>query len=131
MVLDGEMRKLKFSANCAKHAHESADACHVTQSYVTTLLSEQLKTYGFQTEIIMQEDEKLAVSVEDHPVALGVNCSVKDENGLLVCEINAHADEAQDWFTKIETQSVIKQLAQAVESSLKKDDAFSEFEWKV
>lgn len=123
------MRKLKFIANCAKHSHESADACHVTQSYVTSLLSTQLKSYGFQTEI-NHDDEKLAVSVEDHPVALGVNCSVKDENGFLVCEINAHADETQDWFSKIESQSMIKQLAQAVENSLKKDDAFSEFEWK-
>lgn len=70
------------------------------------------------------------MSVEDHPVAIGVNCSVKDENGLLVCEITAHANEEQDWFSRIETQSVIKQLSQAVENTLKEDQSFSAFEWK-
>ena len=126
------MRKLQFTANCEKHDHDlSSNDCHVTQEYVTELLSKQLEQYGFKTEVTTEhEHEQLAVSVEDHPVALGVNCSVKDAHGLLVCEISASADETQDWFTKIETQSVIKQLAQAVENTLKEDESFSEFEWK-
>ena len=95
---------------------------------MTDLLSKQLKNYGFTAE--EAAEKKLQVSVEDHPVAIGVNCSVKDENGLLVCEITAHANEEQDWFSRIETQSVIKQLSQAVENTLKEDQSFSEFEWK-
>lgn len=122
------MRKLQFIADCQKHSHsKEAKSCHVAQQYVTELLSMQLKQYGFQAET--GAEQKIAVSVEGHPVAIGVNCSVKDENGLLVCEISAHADEEQDWFSRIETQSVIKQLAQAVEDTLKKDDSFSGFEW--
>lgn len=122
------MRKLQFIADCQKHSHsQETESCHVTQKYVTELLSSQLKQYGFQAE--EDAEQKIAVSVEDHPVAIGVNCSVKDENGLLVCEISAHADEEQDWFGRIETQSVIKQLSQAVEETLKKDDSFSDFEW--
>lgn len=126
------MRTLQFTANCEKHNHDSSsNDCYVTQEYVTELLSKQLEQFGFKTNVSNEQNhEQLAVSVEDHPVALGVNCSVKDENGLLVCEISTSADESQDWFTKIETQSVIKQLAQAVENTLKEDESFSEFEWK-
>lgn len=47
-----------------------------------------------------------------------------------MCEISANPDEEQDWFEKIETQSIIRQLAQAVENSLKADQSFSEFVWK-
>lgn len=123
------MRKLQFLANCKTHAHSNASqSCHITQEYVTHLLSKQLKNYGFTAE--EAAEKKLEVSVEDHSVAIGVNCSIKDENGLLVCEISAHANEEQDWFSRIETQSVIKQLSQAVENTLKQDESFSEFEWK-
>ena len=123
------MRKLQFLANCETHSHPNAsNSCHITQAYVTDLLSKQLKNYGFTAE--EKKKKKLQVSVEDHPVAIGVNCSVKDENGLLVCEITAHANEEQDWFSRIETQSVIKQLSQAVENTLKEDQSFTEFEWK-
>lgn len=129
MPLDEDMRKLQFLANCETHSHPNAsNSCHITQAYVTDLLSKQLKNYGFTAE--EAAEKKLQVSVEDHPVAIGVNCSVKDENGLLVCEITAHANEEQDWFSRIETQSVIKQLSQAVENTLKEDQSFSEFEWK-
>ena len=67
--------------------------------------------------------------MENHPIGVGVNCRLNDD-GLLTCQISAHADEEQVWFKKIETQSMIKQLAHAVENTLKKDDAFSGFEWK-
>lgn len=127
--MDEDMRKLQFLADCQKHSHaKEKESCHVTQSYVTHLLSNQLQAYGFNTK--EDEQQKIAVSVEDHPVSIGVNCSVKDQNGLLVCEISAYADEEEDWFSRIETQSVIKQLSQAVEHTLKKDDSFSDFEWK-
>lgn len=123
------MRKLQFFADCEKHGAGEQDACHATQGYVTELLSKELVGYGFDVSTD-QNQEQLAITVEDHPVGLGVNCNVKNENGQLVCEISAHADEEQDWFTKIETQSVIKQLAQAVENTLKVDQSFSDFHWK-
>ncbi|WP_445116152.1 hypothetical protein [Acinetobacter sp. WZC-1] len=121
------MRKLQFTANCKNHT-QGANACHVTQAYVTDLLSAQLSQYGFKTDT-MASDENLVVSVENHPIDLGVSCCV-NQDGLLSCEISAHADEQQAWFKKIETQSVIKQLANAVENTLKKDETFSDFEWK-
>lgn len=123
------MRKLEFIADCEKHSHSKLDACHVTQGYVTNLLSKELFSYGFDVAP-QANQQQLAIQVQDHPIALGVDCSVKNENGLLICEISAHADEAQDWFSKIETQSVIKQLAQAVENTLKEDQSFSQFHWK-
>ena len=125
------MRTLQFTANCENHVNTQGlekNACDVTQDYVTDLLSKSLKEYGFKTATTHSE-ENIAVSVENHPVGLGVHCHLNDD-GLLTCEISAHADEEQMWFKKIATQSMIKQLANAVENSLKKDDAFSGFEWK-
>ena len=125
------MRTLQFTANCENHINTQGiekNACHVTQDYVTDLLSKSLKEYGFKTEATYSE-ENIAVSVENHPVGLGVHCHLNDD-GVLTCQISAHADEEQVWFKKIATQSMIKQLANAVENTLKKDDAFSGFEWK-
>lgn len=124
------MRTLQFTANCDNHIKTDAqgNACHVTQAYVTDLLSKQLSEYGFKAETTTTEDN-LAVSVENHPIGLGVHCHLNNE-GVLTCQISAHADEEQVWFKKIETQSMVKQLANAVENTLKKDDAFSGFQWK-
>lgn len=124
------MRTLQFTANCDNHIKTDAqgNACHVTQAYVTDLLSKQLSEYGFKAETTTTEDN-LAVSVENHPIGLGVYCHLNNE-GVLTCQISAHADEEQVWFKKIETQSMVKQLANAVENTLKKDDAFSGFQWK-
>ena len=130
-LLDEAMRTLQFTANCENHVKQDShgeNACHVTQQYVTNLLSKQLAEYGFKAESTHSE-ENLAVSVENHPIGLGVNCRL-NEDGLLTCQISAHADEEQVWFKKIETQSLIKQLANAVENALKEDDTFSGFEWK-
>ena len=125
------MRTLQFTANCENHVNTQdieKNACHVTQEYVTDLLSKSLTEYGFKAETTTSEDH-LAVSVENHPVGLGVHCHL-NEDGLLTCQISAHADEEQVWFKKIATQSMIKQLANAVENTLKKDDTFSGFQWK-
>jgi hypothetical protein len=129
--LDEAMRTLQFTANCENHVKSHGygqNACHVTQAYVTDLLLKQLSQYGFKAETTSSHED-LAVSVENHPIGLGVNCRLNDQ-GLLTCEISAHADEEQVWFKKIATQSMIKQLANAVENSLKQDNAFSGFEWK-
>ena len=125
------MRTLQFTANCENHVNTQGiekNACHVTQDYVTDLLSKSLKEYGFKTEATYLE-ENIAVSVENHPVGLGVHCHLNDD-GVLTCQISAYADEEQVWFKKIATQSMIKQLANAVENTLKKDDTFSRFQWK-
>lgn len=39
-------------------------------------------------------------------------------------------NEEQDWLERITEQSLLNQLAQAVENTLKEDQSFSEFEWK-
>ncbi|NHC04823.1 hypothetical protein G9F31_13810 [Acinetobacter sp. 187] len=124
------MRKLQFTADCREHDHSQENVCHVTQGYVTELLSKKLVEHGFKMGNVQSANEQLAIQVEDNPIELGVNCSLKNKDGVLVCEISAHANEEQDWFEKIETQSVIKQLAQAVEDTLKQDAHFSEFSWK-
>ncbi|MEN8283107.1 hypothetical protein [Acinetobacter gerneri] len=123
------MRTLQFSANCQSHSQidNSSDAA---QQYVTTLLSEKLSNFGFQTDLEKQAS-KVEVRLDDHPVAISVICDQVDDQGHLLCRINAHAEEEQPWFKKIETQSMIKQLASAVENTLKDDAIFSEFEWKA
>jgi hypothetical protein len=120
------MRKLKF---IAIRQQDAVKDCQNTQQYVTQLLVNQLGDFGFQTS--QHDASHIAVSVTDHPVELGVNCQSAGEQGTLICEIQAHADETQDWFQKIETQSMIKQLAQAVEETLKNDTSLTDFEWKT
>ncbi|MFN0297430.1 hypothetical protein ACKVE0_07805 [Acinetobacter albensis] len=126
------MRKLQFTAHCEKHNLASAQSndCDTTQAYVADLLAQQLEQYGFKTQNICTDSKQLSVSVENHPLPLSVTCRKKSENGLLMCEISSHPEEEQDWFSRIEMQSVIKQLAQAVENTLKQDKSFAEFEWK-
>ncbi|EAU3347050.1 TPA: hypothetical protein ACXPX3_005575 [Klebsiella variicola subsp. variicola] len=126
------MRKLQFTAHCEKHnpASPQSNDCDTTQAYVADLLAQQLEQYGFKTQNICTDSKQLSVSVENHPLPLSVTCRKKSENGLLMCEISSHPEEEQDWFSRIEMQSVIKQLAQAVENTLKQDKSFAEFEWK-
>lgn len=129
MPLDEDMRKLKFTVDAEKYKNSSVEDTQVdTQVYVVDLLSKQLGQYGFNTA--REPDDHLAITVEDHPIKIGVNCNLQTEDGHYVCEISAHADEQQPWFQRIETQSVIKQLSQAVEDTLKDDEAFQSFEWK-
>jgi hypothetical protein len=132
MNLDQQMRKLQFTAHCEKHnpASPQSNDCDTTQAYVADLLAQQLEQYGFKTQNICTDSKQLSVSVENHPLPLSVTCRKKSENGLLMCEISSHPEEEQDWFSRIEMQSVIKQLAQAVENTLKQDKSFAEFEWK-
>lgn len=132
MNLDQQMRKLQFTAHCEKHnpASPQSNDCNTTQAYVADLLAQQLEQYGFKTQNICTDSKQLSVSVENHPLPLSVTCRKKSENGLLMCEISSHPEEEQEWFSRIEMQSVIKQLAQAVENTLKQDKSFAEFEWK-
>ena len=66
-LLDEAMRTLQFTANCENHVNTQGiekNACHVTQDYVTDLLSKSLKEYGFKTKTTHSE-ENIAVSVEN------------------------------------------------------------------
>lgn len=123
------MRKLQFTADCKQHDHSTDNVCHVTQAYVTDLLSKQLGEHGFKMGRVDSANDQLAIQVEENPIELAVNCSQKNDQGVLVCEISAHANEEQDWFSKIETQSVIKQLSQAVEETLRQDKNLNDFVW--
>lgn len=130
MPWDAQMRKLQFTANCEKHNHASSQTndCHVTQQYVADLLAKELGEYGFQT--LSQSGDHIAVSVDNHSLPLSITCQSHDRDGHLICEITSHPDEDQDWLDRITEQSLLNQLAQAVENTLKEDEAFSKFEWK-
>ncbi len=130
MPLDLEMRKLQFTANCEKHNHlsQQSNDCHVTQQYVADLLSKELGQYGFQT--LSQSGDQVAVSVDNQSLPLSVTCQSHDAEGHLVCEITSYPAEEQDWLDRITEQSLLNQLAQAVENTLKEDESFSGFEWK-
>ncbi|TPU18962.1 hypothetical protein, partial [Acinetobacter baumannii] len=119
-------------ASCPQHGvlDHPPNECHITQEYVAALLFKQLGNYGFDAQHIVHEHEKVEVSIDNHLLPLSITCQQTDHDGHLMCEISANPDEEQDWFEKIETQSIIRQLAQAVENSLKADHSFSAFEWK-
>ncbi|MHA3891536.1 hypothetical protein [Acinetobacter sp. GXMZU3951] len=125
------MRKLQFTANCEHHHHaaDQQNQCHITQGYVVDLLAGKLNQYGFQT--LSQSGDQVAVSVDEHALPLAITCQGTDQEGHLVCEISSYPAEDQDWLERISERSLLNQLAQAVENSLKEDEAFSGFEWKA
>ena len=120
------MRKLKFVAN-REIKNQLKDFSEV-QTYVADLLAHELVNHGFET--LSQSGAQVAVSVDDHALPLSVSCESRSEDGHLVCEISSYPDENQDWLDRITEQSLLNQLAQAVESTLKDHESLSEFEWK-
>ena len=129
MPLGRAMRKLQFTANCEQHQHvmEAKNQCHITQEYVADLLVGKLNQYGFHT--LPQSGDHVAVSVDNHALPLSITCQGSDQEGQLVCEITSYPTEDQDWLDRINERSLLNQLAQAVENSLKTDESFSGFEW--
>ena len=120
------MRKLQFAAHC-EHQNDQDDFS-AAQKQVADLLVSKLGDYGFET--LSQSGDQVAVSVDNHALPLSVTCQGHDEDGHLVCEITSYPDENQDWLDRITEQSLLNQLAQAVENTLKDDDSFSKFKWK-
>lgn len=119
------MRKLKFMANTrSQQPCDGQETCE----YVAHFLAETLGKHGFQT--LSQSGAQVAVSVDEHALPLSVSCETRDEQGHLVCEIASYPEEEQDWLDRITERSLLNQLAQAVETSLKEQESFSEFEWK-
>ena len=119
------MRTLQFIAHCetAPHLHDDM----AVSKQVTQLLAEKLAEYGFET--LSQSGEHIAVSVEQHELPLAVSCQHQTEQGHMVCEISSYPAEEQDWLDRITEQSLLNQLAQAVETTLKSQTHFSNFEW--
>ena len=126
MPLDRAMRKLQFAADC-KHQAETDGRC-AAQKQVADLLVSRLGQYGFKT--LPQSGDQVAVSVDNHALPLSITCQGHDQDGQLVCEITSYPDEGQDWLERIAEQSLLNQLAQAVENTLKEDESFSKFQWK-
>ncbi|MCH7335270.1 hypothetical protein [Acinetobacter sp. NIPH 2699] len=126
------MKKLQFIADCPKHGvvDHPPNECYITQEYVAALLYKQLEQYGFDAQHIRHEHEKIEVCIDNHQLPLSILCSLQDTEGHILCEISANPQQEQVWFEKIETQSIIRQLAQAVENSLKAEHSFSQFVWK-
>ena len=121
------MKKLQFAANCKHHQANQSDSV-AAQKQVADLLASKLGQYGF--EALPQGSDRVAVSVDNHELPLSVTCQGHNTEGHLVCEITSYPDEEQDWLDRITEQSLLNQLAQAVENTLKEDAAFSEFKWK-
>ena len=126
MPLDRAMRKLQFAADCKHQA--AADGCCAARKQVADLLVSKLGQYGFKT--LPQSGDQVAVSVDNHALPLSITCQGHDQDGQLVCEITSYPDEGQDWLERIAEQSLLNQLAQAVENTLKEDESFSKFQWK-
>lgn len=119
------MRTLQFIAHCETAPHPHDDMAVSKQ--VTQLLAEKLAEYGFET--LSQSGEHIAVSVEQHELPLAVSCQHQNEQGHMVCEISSYPAEEQDWLDRITEQSLLNQLAQAVETTLKSQRHFSDFKW--
>lgn len=120
------MRKLKFVAN-SEIQDQSKDS-HEVQTYVADLLTEKLTEHGFET--LAQSGAQVAISVDDHALPLSISCESRSKDGHMICEIASYPEENQDWLDRIAEQSLLNQLAQAVESTLKDDKSLSHFEWK-
>lgn len=119
------MKKLQFSAHYP--AQVASIKNQFAQKQVTTILAQRLSQYGFQT--LSQSGDQLAVSVDEHTLPLSVTCD-DTAQGYLVCEITSHPEEEQDWLDRITEQSLLNQLAQAVENTLKEQAHFQDFKWK-
>lgn len=119
------MRKLQFVANCEIKA-QLEDSKEV-QSYVADILAKNLGKHGF--EALAQSGAQVAVSVDQHTLPLAVSCESQSEDGHLVCTIISYPDENQDWLERVTEQSLLNQLASAVESTLKEHQDLSQFEW--
>ncbi|WOE32367.1 MULTISPECIES: hypothetical protein [unclassified Acinetobacter] len=119
------MRKLKFVAKSEiKNQYHTPDD---VQQYIAHLLTEQLCQQGFAT--LAQSGAQVAVSVDERALPLSITCEARSEDGHMVCQIASYPAEDQDWLERITEQSLLNQLAQAVENTLKKNQALSEFEW--
>ena len=120
------MRKLQFTAQHGQQHSLNDNA--VVQKQVQQLLVQKLGQFGFET--LPQSGDQVAVSVDNHTLPLSITCQGHDNEGNLVCEIASYPDEEQDWVDRIAERSLLNQLAQAVENTLKTDKSFTEFEWK-
>ena len=119
------MRKLKFVAN--REIKNQLNEFDEVQNYVADILANRLIDHGFKT--LSQSGAQVAVSVDEHALPLSVSCESRSEDGHLVCEIVSYPEEDQDWLDRITEQSLLNQLAQAVESTLKDHESLSDFEW--
>ena len=120
------MRKLQFTAQHGQQ--QDVNESGVVKKQVQDLLVQKLGQFGFET--LPQSGDQVAVSVDNHTLPLSITCQGHDSEGNLVCEIASYPDEEQDWLDRIAERSLLNQLAQAVETTLKTDKSFTEFEWK-
>ena len=118
------MKTLTFTA--PNHANEQHDS-QAVQTQVVQVLVKKLEQYGFQT--LSQSGDHVAVSVDEHELPLAITCQSQETDHQVVCAITSYPDEDQDWLERITEQSLLNQLAQAVENSLKQEN-FANFEWK-
>lgn len=118
------MRKLQFTAQYTQGPNQQAALEHQVQ----TLLLQKLGDLGFET--LPQSGNHLAITVDRYTLPLSIICQSHDGEGSWVCEITSYPEEDQDWIDRIVERSLLNQLAQAVENTLKTDKRLSAFKWE-
>lgn len=119
------MRKLSFVAS--RDIIDQEKNCNDVEQYITQLLTEKLTQQGFET--LAQSGAQVAVAVDQRELPLSISCASPQEDGHMVCEISSYPDENQDWLARISERSLLNQLAQAVENTLKDDQRLTGFHW--
>ena len=120
------MRTLHFTAQC--DLNPTVENFQLAQQQVTHFLVHHLGQHGF--EALPQGAGKIAITVEQYELPLSVSCEANtDKEQHMVCSITSYPEEEQDWLDRIAEQSLLNQLAHAVEATLKANPAFSEFKW--
>ena len=120
------MKTLQFTVQC--DPSNAVEDCRIAQEQVTHLLTHKLAQHGF--EALSQSGGQIAVMVEQYELPLSVSCEMQ-EGSLqnLRCSITSYPEEEQDWLERITEQSLLNQLAQAVETTLKSEANFHDFQW--
>lgn len=120
------MRTLQFEI---RHPEDTA-LQQLNQEKVVSLLFKNLNQSGFDLSLPAYSTNTFVVALKEKQLPIEVQCQ-EQANGTLVCSIQPHPlEEELDWFDRIEAQSMVKQLASAVENILTEQEQIQNIEWK-
>lgn len=123
------MRTLEFQIACQDQQNGQTQS---TEQFVVALLFKQLNQQGFDLTLPAYATNRFTVGLNEKQLPIEVNCvQSRDAAGVIDCAIRPQPhDEELDWFDRIEAQSMIKQLAQAVENILNEQPTIQALTWK-
>ena len=122
------MRTLEFQIACQNQQQGNEQS---TEQFVVTLLFKQLNQQGFDLTLPAYATNRITVGLNEKQLPIEVKCQQSSEEGVLDCAIRPQPnDDELDWFERIEAQSMIKQLAQAVENILNEQPSIQALTWK-